>query len=156
MKFGYRDGIVEEKIVTTATLVSRSTTPEVTVTFSAQSETTVDAVPLSIFSGELSGLRALVKYLHEQRQYSFSLIASILNRDPRTIWTTYAAAKDIPSASQSTASFVPLHIFADRDASILEHLVYHLKQSGLTFAAIARTLNKDQRTVWTAFHRYKA
>ena len=156
MKNSIREGITEENTVTTAILVSGRSDPTVTISFSTNSEPTADALPLSIFSGDLSGLQAIVKYLHEERRYSFSLIARTLNRDPRTIWTTYAAAKRMSAVAVSAGLFVPLHIFADRDASILEHLVAHLKQSGLTFAAIARLINKDQRTVWTAFHRYNA
>ena len=46
-------------------------------------------VPLSIFSGKLSPLEALVKYLKENLGLRFHEIASELNRDDRSIWGTY-------------------------------------------------------------------
>jgi len=51
-------------------------------------------VPISIFQGStLSPSEAVVFYLKEQRQLSFSEIARILCKNDRTIWTMYTRAK---------------------------------------------------------------
>jgi hypothetical protein len=52
-------------------------------------------VPLSLFSNRKLGvLEVIVKCLKENFELTYSRIASILNRDQRTIWTTYKKAKD--------------------------------------------------------------
>jgi hypothetical protein len=51
-------------------------------------------VPLNIFEDRrLSSLEALVEYLKEKRHLTLHQIAVMLNRDDRTIWTTYNRAK---------------------------------------------------------------
>ena len=52
--------------------------------------------------------------------------------------------------------FIPLSIFSNRNLSILESLVKFLKERhSLTFADISILLNRDQRTIWTVYHRVK-
>ena len=47
-------------------------------------------LPLSIFKAEgLSALEAICKYLKEELELTYSKIASLLNRNNRTIWATY-------------------------------------------------------------------
>ena len=53
-----------------------------------------EKIPLSAFTKELSILESVVKYLKENCKYKYSQIAKILNRDDRTIWTTYNNAKN--------------------------------------------------------------
>ena len=49
---------------------------------------------------------------------------------------------------------IPTSIFKTRELSILESLVVHLKDDkNMTYAQIARLLNRDDRTVWTAYQR---
>ena len=56
--------------------------------------TTKYAIPLSIFSNRtLSTLEHIISYLKEQQNLTYQEISVILNRDPRTIWTTYQRAK---------------------------------------------------------------
>ncbi len=51
---------------------------------------------------------------------------------------------------------IPSFIFRDRNLAALESVVIYLKDSqGLTYAQIARLLNRDQRTVWTTYSRAK-
>jgi ribosomal protein S13 len=50
-------------------------------------------IPVSILSSELSALEAIVKYLKEECEVSYSEIGRLLERDPRTIWTVYARAR---------------------------------------------------------------
>lgn len=51
---------------------------------------------------------------------------------------------------------IPTFIFRDRDLAALESVVVYLKDShGLTYAQIAKLLNRDDRTIWTTYNRAK-
>lgn len=51
-------------------------------------------IPISIFSNrKLSILELLVSHLKEVQNLKLSQIASLLDRDPRTIWTLYSRAR---------------------------------------------------------------
>jgi len=51
---------------------------------------------------------------------------------------------------------IPSFIFRDRELAALEAIVIYLKDShGMTYAQIARLLNRDQRTIWTTYTRAK-
>jgi DNA-directed RNA polymerase specialized sigma24 family protein len=49
-------------------------------------------VPLNIFTDQLSILEALVKELKDVKKLKYSQIARLLNKDDRTVWTTYKRA----------------------------------------------------------------
>ena len=52
------------------------------------------SIPTSIFQDrELSVLEAITEYLKEKKGMRYSEIAKLLNRDDRTIWTSYNRAK---------------------------------------------------------------
>ncbi len=59
------------------------------------------------------------------------------------------------SSKIENLAFVPLSIFKDRSLSVLETLVFHLKNSGFTFKEISLLINRDQRTIWTVYSRAK-
>ena len=59
------------------------------------------------------------------------------------------------SSKIENLAFVPLSIFKDRSLSVLETLVYYLKDSGFTFKEISLLINRDQRTIWTVYSRAK-
>lgn len=51
---------------------------------------------------------------------------------------------------------VPVSIFQDRSLSVLEAISEYMKDSvGLTYHEIAEILNRDDRTIWTCYHRAK-
>ncbi|MFH1505725.1 MAG: hypothetical protein ABIE94_01915 [archaeon] len=112
-------------------------------------------VPVSIFRNDISPLRSLVKYLRENVKLSLSRIAKLLARDPRTIWTTYAAVKQMaPLKPIPTPYSIPVARFEKIELSVLETIVHHLREEmGLRNVDIARILGKDQKTVWTAYDR---
>jgi len=115
--------------------------------------TTEPSVPLSIFSTELSALQAIVRYLHEARRLSFSDIAELLNRSPKTVWTTYAHAKLLSFSYVEDALTVPLSRFSRRDLAPLEALVTYLSRLGFSNVETARLLRLDPRTTWTVAKR---
>jgi hypothetical protein len=112
------------------------------------------AVPLSIFSTGLSALQALVRYLHERQELSLTKIAHLLERSPKTIWTTYQQARKLPFIFEEGPT-VPVSIFSNRLLSPLEALVTHLSRMGLRNVEIARRLHLDPRTTWTVANRVK-
>lgn len=59
-------------------------------TFSSESDF---LIPLEIFDSKKSIFESLVIFLHDSQNQKFSEIAKILNKDPRTIWTTYNRGK---------------------------------------------------------------
>lgn len=116
-----------------------------------------DLIPISIFQSNLAPLEALTKYLKENLNYKFSKIASLLNRDQRTIWSAYQSTKNKKiKLNIKSEILVPLSIFSNRKFSILESLVTYLKgKYDFTFHKIALHLNRNDRTIWTVYSRAK-
>ena len=97
---------------------------------------------------------AILKYLKENKGMAYYEIAQLLNRDDRTIWTAYKKAQDKhPQALEVKESeiSIPISILNNRDYTILESTVIYLKEKGLSYAEIAKLLNRDQRNIWTIY-----
>ena len=115
-------------------------------------------IPVSVFSTEeLSALESVCKYLKEDLEFSYNKIALLLNRNHRTIWTTYNNAigklKDKLVVKESRY-FVPASVFADRKLSVLEAIVSYLRERyKLRYSEIAVLLNRDERNVWSVYQR---
>jgi DNA-binding CsgD family transcriptional regulator len=135
-------------------------------------------IPLSILKNN-SSLEAIVCYLKDIQNLNYSQIASILNRDPRTIWVTYSNSKkkkislhlddNLAEYSDSSHSdflksvhrnlnafkiLLPAKIFESRKFSVLESIVLYLKTNhALSFNQIAALLGKNYRTIWTVYKR---
>lgn len=116
-------------------------------------------IPISAFKANLSGLEIITKYLKEVEKKSFKEISKILNRKASTIYNTYhnsrikfKASLDISDASVN----IPYSIFADRKYSVLESIVFYLKdKERLSLNKISLALNKSYSTVKTVYRRYK-
>ncbi len=113
------------------------------------------SVPLSIFSTRLSALQALVRFLYEERNYSFAQVGELLNRSQKTVWATYQAAKSQPFVYAEGELTIPIARFASRILSPLETLVVFLTELGFSNAETARFLSLDPRTTWTVKQRAK-
>jgi hypothetical protein len=116
------------------------------------------SLPVSIFSvRELGAFESIVKFLHESKGFTFSSIAKLTNRDPRTIWNSYhSGLKKFKTALPHEPSeyAVSLDILADRRLSVLESIVHYLNSSyGLQYSRIAKLLNRDSRTIHTVKNR---
>lgn len=118
-------------------------------------------MPVSIFRKGLSGLEAISKYLKDNLGLRFCDIASMINRDDRTIWNAYSSAKK-KCEEEAEEEFlveesnysIPLSMFNDRMLSVLEIITCYLKESfGLKYSEIASLINKNDRTVWTVYNR---
>ena len=113
-------------------------------------------LPVPIFKNELTPFQAIIKYLKENLLFSNKKIASILERETRSIWSTYKAVKKAKQiAPGPTNLYIPLSLFKDKSLSAFEVLVVFLKNKDMTYAEISRLLNKDQRTTWTVHARAK-
>lgn len=108
-------------------------------------------IPLSIFKGKSCG-RTIVSYL-KSKGLSFSDIARILNRNPRTIWTAYNKAESESYFDDDDIS-VPVSIFSYRGLSILEGIVFWLKsEKELDYMHISGLLGKNYQTIRTVYMR---
>lgn len=119
-----------------------------------------EEIPLDIFSNDtLSSLETIVKFLKENRGHNFSQIASLLNRDPRTIWTTYTKAKKKlkqPFKKISSQHNIPISALQDRSLGVLESICLYLKDSlHFTTQEIALALKRSNKTIWTSYHKAK-
>lgn len=117
-------------------------------------------IPVSIFSSELGPLESLVKYLKEELKLSYKEIAILLNRNSIPIGVSYRKAKSKHPAKLrldlASDLKVPLSLFSERKFSVFESLTNYLKESlGMSFHDIAFALNRDDRTVWTVYNRFK-
>ena len=115
-------------------------------------------IPVSVFEVKgLSALEAICKYLKEEMDLSYSKIALLLNRDSRTIWTTYknSVIKKKEKLSVKESRFrIPVSALANRKFSILESVACYLRdESKLRYSEIGFLLNRDERNIWTACNR---
>ncbi|MEM4711018.1 MAG: hypothetical protein QXL18_03665 [Candidatus Woesearchaeota archaeon] len=121
-------------------------------------------VPISIFRGR-SCASALVWFLKKYK-LSFSEIAKILNRDPRTIWSLYNKLKKHDRLKKQKKEFedkilvqneeyyVPVDIFSYRGLSVLESVVFWLKtEKDLSYSYISKLLGKNYQTIRTVYLR---
>ncbi|MFO8015950.1 MAG: sigma factor-like helix-turn-helix DNA-binding protein [Candidatus Woesearchaeota archaeon] len=117
-----------------------------------------NSFPLYIFDRKTSALESTVKYLKENRGRKISDIARLMNRSSKTIWATYHHAAEKapePYPEKRSRLRIPIHILEDRRLGAQEAIVRHLKDEGLNYHQIAEILGRDERTIWTAYHRAK-
>jgi len=120
----------------------------------------VESIPISVFNNnKLSPLETICKYLKENAHKTYHEIAELLNRNDRTIWTTYNnAKKKLPEQLiiKDLEISIPISIFKERKLSVLESIAVYLKDElGLTLHKIAELLNRNDRTIWTVYNRGK-
>ncbi|MBW2994729.1 hypothetical protein KY312_00105 [Candidatus Woesearchaeota archaeon] len=122
-------------------------------------ENNSENLPVSVFSTILSPLEAAVKYLKENLGYNYRTIGKLLNRDERTIWYTYFRSKEkYQGKLEITKSeiSIPISLLQNRKASILQHIVLYLKKNtDLNLYKIAKLLNKNRNSIWSAYNRAK-
>lgn len=124
------------------------------------------SIPINILKNN-SSLQAIVFYLKEDLNMSFSNIAKLINRDQRTVWSTYdksknkihidrinTAANNLNNPDNLTNILIPINIFSARELSVLETIVFYLKSdSQLSLKEISELLGKNYRTIWTVYKR---
>ncbi len=117
-------------------------------------------IPISLFQNrKLGSLQVLVKYLKENLGFNFSSISKLLNRDQRTIWSSYNNANkkfmDLIILKDISIK-IPISKFTNRKLSTLEVIVNYLRfDLELSNVEISRLLNRDSRTIYTVYTRIK-
>lgn len=113
-----------------------------------------------------SPLQIIVFYLVEEKKMTIKEIGSLLHKRSSVVEKSYNEAKLINIKLCSFLSqeknyiqnslMIPLLIFSSPYLSPMESLIKYLKDDKkLKYNEIARLLNRDARTVWTAYHRAK-
>ncbi|MFC1685908.1 LamG-like jellyroll fold domain-containing protein [Nanoarchaeota archaeon] len=112
-------------------------------------------IPISLFKSNISPAELVVRYMKEEFDLKLSEIAKVLNRNDRSIWTTYqnASKRREKLIVKKGELEVPVSIFSDRRLSILESLTLHLRKEGLSNVEIAKMLDRDPRNIYTLFKR---
>ncbi len=113
-------------------------------------------IPVGIFSKDLGALEAITKYMKENLNMSYSEIAERLERNERTIWTSYKKSSEKARCGfelKEKGAEIPLHIFKNKDLTVLETAVSYLKEKEFKFSEIAKLLGRDQRNIWTIYSR---
>ncbi len=115
------------------------------------------SVPVEIFAKKLSPSEAVCKFIKENRKKSFHEIAVLLDRDDRSIWTSYQRAnKKQPFCFRITqpSPSIPLSVLANRRFSFLESVILHLSQS-MKPMVIAKLLNRAAPIIYTVLSRVR-
>jgi len=87
---------------------------------------------------------------------SYHEIAELLKRDDRTIWTSYNKAKEKQKEHlkiKETQIHLPVSIFKDRNLTVLESAILHLRNRKMKYSEIAKLLERDVRNIQTIYSR---
>ena len=113
-------------------------------------------IPVSIFNTKLFPLEAITKYLKENQKKKINEIAKVLGKNPSAISLAYKKANLKKFNFKKTTLFIPLQKFRkNKNLSVLEIVVNHLRNNKLSLTEIAKILNRDVRTIWTVYNRVK-
>jgi len=115
-------------------------------------------IPVSVFkNNNLSPLETITKYLKEELMLSNHEIAILLNRSDSSIWITYRNASKKLSSSldiKDSVFNIPVSVLRKRKLSVLESVVKYLKEKhNMRYRDIGNLLKRDNRTIWTVYHR---
>src|SRR3989344_124279 len=110
-------------------------------------------VPVGVFRN-LSPLEAVVVYTHDHHNLSFTAIAKKLEKQIPAVWTAYQNGKRRFRSPRASPYSIPMTKLRSRTRSILELGVFYLHdEMNLRFFDIAHLMNRDERTIWTAYDR---
>jgi len=94
--------------------------------------------------------------MKENLNMSYHEIAKELNRDDRTIWTAYKKSlekqKELLNIKER-GMLLPVLIFKDRRFTVFESVVLYLKEKRMRYSEIAKSLDRNQRNIWTVYSR---
>ncbi|PIY59782.1 hypothetical protein COY95_05250 [Candidatus Woesearchaeota archaeon CG_4_10_14_0_8_um_filter_47_5] len=124
------------------------------------------SIPLALFQNRnLTVLEAIVLYLREKHHLPFKKIGALLNRSEIPLSVAYRRARkkhpqplaDVLLSPSAPAPSINLcDVFADSRHSPLESLVgFFREKENRKLHEIADILNRDDRTIWTAYHRFQ-
>jgi DNA-directed RNA polymerase specialized sigma24 family protein len=118
-----------------------------------------EAIPVSVFNRRLSPLETVSKYLHENRGMTITQISGALGKQPSSTWVAIRNAKKKCKSklvAKRGCIHIPLEYLKSDKLSLLELVVVFLRDTrGLKFRGIGAMLKRNERTIWTAYHRGK-
>lgn len=114
------------------------------------------AIPVSIFSTDLSPLESIVAYMKDKLSMRLKDISDSLGKSESSVWLTYKNAKKKKIDLKIDTSFViPLELF-DNKKSILETVVFFLiEKKNMKVKDVSELLNKSLSTIWTTYNRVR-
>ncbi len=117
-------------------------------------------IPVSIFAAtQLTCFEAAILYLSDHEKYTYTTIANLTSRDPRTIWETASRARkkrSDPLPVDESGRSIPLAVLRNRKRSPLQAVVLYLfTTQHLSFARIAKILHRDPRNIWAVYQKAK-
>ncbi len=114
-------------------------------------------VPVSVFCKELTALETVVKYLVEVYDLGYSDVGRLISKDRQVIWITYKrACRKVKEKFELDFSEynIPVSELDSDKLSMTELVVGYLKDFfRLKNTEIAKLLERDDRTIWTIYHR---
>jgi len=115
-------------------------------------------IPIKIFENKkLAPLETITKYLKENLKMGYSEIAKELNRNEKTIYTTYKKAKEKVKTKLEIKDYkikLPINILVNRKLTALGSIIKYMKENlKMGYSEIAKELNRDQRNIWTVYSR---
>lgn len=116
-------------------------------------------LPDYIFNKKLSSLEAISKYLIEDCDLSIKEASNLLSRTNKNIWYAYnSSKKKLDKFSVKKTKFlIPTSVVKNLHLGVLESIVFYLKDEvNLPFHKIADILERDDRTVYTAYKKAKS
>ena len=104
-----------------------------------------------------------MKYLRENLLLRFREIAELTGRDTKTVWASYnKSTEKMPAVFRrdkqniNNNPRIPVSEIKDRVLGAQESIVVYLKDKcRLSYHEIGAALERNDRTIWTAYHRAK-
>ncbi len=113
-------------------------------------------IPVSIFSGKLSPLESITKFLIENEKKSITEISKILGKEKSSISYSYKKSKTKKLILKKSEYDIPILFFTNNsNLSISEAITKYLHDKEISFSKISELLSVESRTVWTFYHRAK-
>ena len=112
-------------------------------------EKQITQIPVRLFSGKLAASEVIIKYLKESG-LSYAEISRIINRDQRTVWTTYSKAlkkQKEPFNVKNDDLLIDIAIFSTKNKP-LQTLIKHLIAKGYSKKQVASMLDRSYKNIW--------
>lgn len=106
-------------------------------------------IPLKIFSSKMGIMESVIKYLRENQLLTNKQVAELLNKNPRTTWTSYNKVRDRMPFLHEDGFKIPLRIFKGK-CSPLCAIVRYCKGIGMSYRQIADALDRSITSIWQA------
>ncbi|MBI4453774.1 hypothetical protein HY636_03970 [Candidatus Woesearchaeota archaeon] len=118
--------------------------------------------PASIFTIKLGVTECLVRYMKDELGFKYKEISKIIHRSEAVVGIMYRNSlkkysgkliKEKANLDAQQDIHIPFSIFSP-ELTVFESIIIYLKETqGLRFSEIAKLTSRNQRTIWTIYHR---